>query len=93
MLIPKRKITLDGLENVIIFLYAKGMSNSDIESQIREVYKFEISCFAISSITDSVTQDSIAWQNSPLEPVYWIVGGIFFKVCEGRVINKTFTWQ
>jgi len=73
MLIPKFKSTLDGLENVIISLYEKVMRNSDIESQIREVYKFDISCFAISSITDSVTQDSIAWQNSPLEPVYLIV--------------------
>jgi transposase-like protein len=28
---------LDGLDNVIVSLYAKGMSNSDIEEQIREV--------------------------------------------------------
>ena len=31
MLVPKRKSMVDGLENVIVSLYAKGMSNSDIE--------------------------------------------------------------
>ena len=42
MLIPKCKSTLEGLENIIIFLYGKGMNNSDIEAQIREGYNFEI---------------------------------------------------
>ena len=36
MLIPKRKSTLDGLENVMISLYEKGMINSDADEQIRE---------------------------------------------------------
>src|SRR5690606_39598071 len=40
MLIPKRQSMVDGLENVIVSLYAKGMTVSDIEEQIREVYKF-----------------------------------------------------
>ena len=35
VIIPKRQNMLDGLENVIVSLYAKGMSNSDIEQQIR----------------------------------------------------------
>ena len=43
MIIPKRQSMVDGLENVIISLYAKGMTVSDIEEQIREVYKFDIS--------------------------------------------------
>lgn len=41
MLVPKRGNMIDGIENVIVSLYAKGMSNSDIEEQIREVYNFE----------------------------------------------------
>ena len=40
IIVPKRQNMLDGLENVIVSLYAKGMSNSDIEEQIREVYNF-----------------------------------------------------
>lgn len=92
MIVPKRQSMVDGLENVILSLYAKGMSNSDIEQQIREVYNFDISRSTISRITDAVTNDIIIWQNRPLEPVYLIVwmDGIVFKVREGsKVINKT----
>lgn len=92
MLIPKRQSMVDGLENVIISLYAKGMSVSDIEEQIREVYNFEVSTSTISRITETVANDIIAWQNRPLEPVYLIVwmDGIVFKVRENsKVINKT----
>ena len=92
MIVPKRKSIVDGLENVIVSLYAKGMSNSDIEQQIREVYNFNISTSAISRITDTVTNDIIVWQNRPLEPVYLIIwmDGIVFKVREGsKIINKT----
>ena len=92
VIVPKRQNMLDGLENVIVSLYAKGMSNSDIEEQIREVYNFEVSTSTISRITDSVSNDIVAWQNRPLEPVYLIVwmDGIVFKVRENsKVVNKT----
>ncbi|MGA8852955.1 MAG: IS256 family transposase [Christiangramia sp.] len=92
MIVPKRGNMVDGIENVIVSLYAKGMSNSDIEEQIREVYNFEVSTSTISRITEKVTEDIVAWQNRPLEPVYLIVwmDGIVFKVRENsKVINKT----
>lgn len=92
MLVKKRQSTLDGLENVIISLYAKGMSVSDIEEQIREIYNFDISTSTISRITDRITEDIYAWKNRPLEPIYLIVwmDGVVFKVREGsKVINKT----
>jgi transposase-like protein len=92
IIVPKRQNMLDGLENVIVSLYAKGMSNSDIEEQIREVYNFDVSTSTISRITDTVSNDIIAWQNRPLEPVYLIVwmDGIVFKVRENsKVVNKT----
>jgi len=92
MIVPKRGNMVDGLENVIVSLYAKGMSNSDIEEQIREVYGFDVSTSTISRITDAITDDIVAWQNRPLEPVYLIVwmDGIVFKVRENsKVINKT----
>ena len=92
MIVPKRGNMVDGLENVIVSLYAKGMSNSDIEEQIREVYNFEVSTSTISRITEKVTGDIVAWQNRPLEDLYLIVwmDGIVFKVRENsKVINKT----
>src|SRR5690606_6425572 len=73
-------------------LYAKGMSNEDIKGQLMEIYDFDISGSTISRITDRITDDIIAWQNRPLEPVYltmWM-DGIVFKVRENsRVVNKT----
>jgi transposase-like protein len=92
VLVPKRKNIADGVENIIISLYAKGMSVSDIEEQIKDLYNFDISTSAISRITDRVTQDVTAWQSRPLESVYCIVwmDGIVFKVRENsRVIDKT----
>jgi transposase-like protein len=92
MIVPKRGNMVDGLENIIVSFYAKGMSNSDIEEQIRELYGFDVSTSTISRITDAVTNDIVAWQNRPLESVYLIVwmDGIVFKVRENsKVINKT----
>ena len=92
MIVPKRQNMVDGLENVIVSLYAKGMSVSDIEEQIREVYNFDISTSTISRITETVSNDIVAWQNRPLESVYLIVwmDGIVFKVRENsKVVNKT----
>lgn len=92
MLVPKRKNMVDGIENVIISLYSKGMTVSDIEEQIREVYNFNVSASTISRITDAISADIVAWQNRPLEPVYLIVwmDGIVFKVRENsKVVNKT----
>lgn len=90
--VPKRRNMIDGLENIIVSLYAKGMSVSDIQEQIKDIYEFEVSTSAISRITDRVASDIVSWQNRPLEPIYLIVwmDGISFKVRENsKVINKT----
>ena len=90
--VPKRSRLSTGIENLVISLYAKGMSNLDIEEQLKEIYDFRLSPSVISKITDKVSLDIVTWQNRPLEPVYFIVwfDGIVFKVRENsRVINKT----
>lgn len=92
VVVPKRSQLSHGIENLIISLYAKGMSNADIEEQLHEIYDFQVSTSTISRITDKISQDIIAWQNRPLESVYLIVwmDGIVFKVRENsKVINKT----
>jgi len=92
IIVPKRSQLSNGIENLIISLYAKGMSNSDIEEQLHEVYDFQVSTSTISKVTDKISSDIIAWQNRPLESVYLIVwmDGIVFKVRENsKVINKT----
>lgn len=92
MLVPKRNNVIDGLENIIVSFYAKGMSVSDIEEQIQEMYGFEVSTSTISRITNAVTNEMVAWQNRPLDELYLIVwmDGIIFKVRENsKVVNKT----
>lgn len=92
ILVPKRAQLSKGIESLVISLYAKGMSNSDIEEQLHEIYDFQLSTSTISKITDRVNGDIIAWQNRPLDDVYFIVwmDGIVFKVREqSKVVNKT----
>jgi putative transposase len=91
-ILPKRSKLSEGIEKLVISLYAKGMSNSDIEEQIRELYDFDLPTSTISTITARVSNDIIAWQNRPLDSLYFIVwmDGIVFKVRENnKVINKT----
>jgi transposase-like protein len=92
MLLPKRQTMVDGLENIIVSLYAKGMSVNDIEAQVKELYNFDVSGSTISRITEAVSADIINWQNRPLDSFYLVVwmDGIVFKVRENsKVINKT----
>lgn len=92
VLVPKRKSMVEGIETVIVSLYAKGMSVSDIEEQIKDVYDITVSSSTISRITDRIIQDVTTWQNRPLESIYAVVwmDGIVFKVKEGsRIIDKT----
>jgi len=90
-ILPKRSRMSQGIEKLIISLYAKGMSNADIEDQLSEFYDINISTSTISLVTDKVSSDVIAWQNRPLEPIYLIVwmDAVVFRVRENsRVINK-----
>ena len=92
ILVPKRGNIAQGIENVIISLYAKGTSVSDIEKKIKEVYDFEVSTSTISRITNTITTEIITWQNRPLDTIYLIVwiDGIVLKVRENsKIINKT----
>lgn len=90
-IVPKRSNKRSNIEKLVISLYSKGMTVSDIEIQLQEIYDIELSSSAISLITDKVKQDAHEWQNRPLDPVYCIVwmDAIVFKVRENsRVINK-----
>jgi putative transposase len=73
MLIKKRESFIDGIENIIISMFAKGMSTNDIEEHIREIYDYYVSTATNSRITDRITNDITEWQNRSLEPMYLIV--------------------
>jgi len=90
-IIEKRQTRSDDLESRILAMYAKGMSNRDIEDHLRDVYGVEASASLISRITDKIMPAVAELQNRPLDPIYPIVflDGIVFKVRkDARVINK-----
>lgn len=92
VVVPKHQSRGLSIERLVISLYAKGMSVSDIEEEMKEIYGITLSTSAISIITNKVSQAAIEWQNRPLESLYLIVwmDGIVFKVRDGgKVINKT----
>lgn len=92
VLVPKRSTRIEGLNEKIISLYAKGMSVSDIQLQLQELYGgAEISTSLISKITDEVLEEVKHWQSRPLDAVYPIVffDCLVVKVRQDkRVLNK-----
>ncbi len=89
--IGKYQTKTDDLENRIISMYAKGMSNRDIEDHLKDIYGIEASASLISRITDKILPAVMEWQSRPLDAIYPIVflDGIVFKVRkDSRIINK-----
>lgn len=90
-LVPKHKTRLEGFEEKILHLYARGMTTRDIQSAIKDMYNADVSHTVISNVTESIIEEVKAWQNRPLESIYPIVylDCIVVKVHQdGRVINK-----
>lgn len=69
-IIPKRTKDVSGIEDKVLSMYARGMSQRDIADTIEEIYGFEISHETISTITDRVIDVAREWQNRPLKPFY-----------------------
>lgn len=89
--VRKYDTSLNGLEEQIIGLYAKGMSTRDIEDHMKDLYGIEVSPTMVSKVTDKIMPLVAEWQSRPLERVYPIVflDAIHFKVRkENRIVNK-----
>ena len=56
LVVPKRKRDVSAIENKVLAMYAKGLSQRDIADTIEDIYGFEISHETISEITDSVVE-------------------------------------
>jgi len=89
--LEKRQTRTDEIEQKIMVMYSKGMSQRDIEDSLREIYGVEIPQTLISKITDKILPEVNEWQNRPLESVYPIIyfDGIVFKSRkDSQIINK-----
>lgn len=72
-IIPKRSTDVSGIEEKVLSMYAKGMSQRDNADTIEDIYGFEISHETISNITDQVIETANEWQNRPLKKFYIFV--------------------
>jgi putative transposase len=90
-ILEKRQVRTDEIEQKILAMYAKGMSQRGIEHSLREIYGADISQMMISKITDKILPAVNEWQNRPLESIYPIIyfDGIVFKSRkDNQIINK-----
>ena len=79
------------IEEKILSMYAKGMTTSDIENHIRDIYGLEVSDTTVSRITDKILPIVKEWQQRPLESVYAVVfmDAIHYHVrSEGQIVKK-----
>jgi putative transposase len=88
--VPKHRRRLDGFDDKVLALYARGMSTRDIQGHLRELYGTEVSPDLISRVTDAVVDEVKAWQNRPLEAVYPIVylDALFVSIRDGGSVTK-----
>ncbi len=89
-LVPKRERILKGSEDLILSLYAKGMSVSDISSHLDDLYGYQLSEQTISNITEAIMDKAKDWQNRPLEAIYPIVfmDATVLKIRVDRVVKN-----
>lgn len=89
--IEKRQTHTDEIEQKIMAMYAKEMSQRDIEDTLREIYGAEISQGLVSRITDIILPEVNDWQNRPLDKIYPVVffeGIVFNSRKDNKIISK-----
>lgn len=72
-LVGKHQRRLDGFNDIVIGLVARGMSTRDVASHLGEAYGADVSAETISKITDAVLPELRAWQSRPLDAIYPIM--------------------
>ena len=90
-LVGKHQRRLGGFNELVCQLVSRGMSVRDVQAQVADMYKIEISPELVSKITDEILPELRAWQNRPLDQVYPIIylDAIVVKVrADHTVINK-----
>lgn len=70
ILVPKRQTDISGIEQKVLAMYGKGMSQRDIADIIEDIYGFQLSAQQISIITDSVIEELTKWQERALKKMY-----------------------
>lgn len=89
-IVRKRQRRLNGVDEMVLSLYAKGLTTGEISSHFAEIYGASVSKETISRITDKVLEEMSTWQNRPLEEVYAaiFIDAIVVKIRDGQVANR-----
>lgn len=89
--VRKRQVRLEGFDEKVLSLYARGMTTREIQGHLLEIYGTEVSPSLITKVTDAVLDEVTAWQNRALSAVYPVVylDAIHLKIrTDGRVQNR-----
>src|SRR5262249_2005783 len=89
-IVRKRQRRLNGVEEMVLSLSAKGLTHGEISAHLAEVYGASVSKQTISTITDKVIDGMTEWQNRPLDAVYPVIflDAIQVKIRDGQVANR-----
>jgi putative transposase len=90
VIVRKRQRRLDGIDQIVMSLTARGLTTGEISAHFAEVYGAEIGKDTISRITDAVVTELVEWQNRPLDAIYPVlfIDAIVVKVRDGQVTNR-----
>jgi transposase-like protein len=90
VIVKKRQRRLSDVDEVVLSLYAKGLTTGEISAHFADVYGASVSKDTISRITDRVLEEMQAWWSRPLETVYAAVfiDAIMVKIRDGQVGNR-----
>lgn len=89
-IVRKRQRRLNGVDEMVLSLYAKGLTTGEISAHFAEIYGASVSKETISRITDKVVEEMNDWSHRPLDQVYAAVfiDAIVVKVRDGQVANR-----
>ena len=90
VIVRKRQRRLDGIDQLVLSLTARGLTTGEIAAHFEEVYGARISKDTVSRITDKVVEEMTEWCHRPLDRVYPVlfVDAIHVKVRDGQVTNR-----
>ncbi|TWP32454.1 IS256 family transposase, partial [Leekyejoonella antrihumi] len=88
--VPKGERRMDGLDGMIISLYAGGMTVRDIQHHLASTLGTELSHETISNVTESVVEEVRAWQSRPLDAFYPVMylDAIMVKIRDGGHVSN-----
>jgi putative transposase len=89
-IVRKRQRRLNGVDEIVLSLYAKGLTTGEISAHFAEIYGASVSKETVSRITDRVIEEMQSWQARPLDEVYAAVfiDAIMVKVRDGQVASR-----